>query len=245
MASSGNRKQAPRRRRKPATATRQGGVWPWVAALVVVGGGIAAYDNRAQWPAAAALFGPSKPAAVARAAPPRPIFRAPSAAMPARDGVSPITVGAIRPPVAIPVPGPGGKPPAAVPDAKLQATESVVGKGFGATFYYCGTSGLNNCVVDGNTFWYNRTKITLADIEAPATETAKCQNERDRGFAAKVRLRELLNAGKFDLAAWKNGASGQGGKAVLVVTRNGQSLGAMLVTQGLARPKEGRPVPWC
>ncbi|HBF29099.1 MAG TPA: nuclease [Rhizobium sp.] len=112
-------------------------------------------------------------------------------------------------------------------------------------FYYCGRSGLNNCVVDGDTFWLNKVKFRVADIDAPETEQAKCKSERDRGFAAKVRLRELLNAGRFEVETFGTRDVDQYGRKLRVVTRNGRSLGGMLVEEGLARPWTGHRMPWC
>ena len=67
------------------------------------------------------------------------------------------------------------------------------------TFYFC-TETLENCVVDGGTFWYGRRKIQIADIQPPRIKQAKCDNERKLGSLAKKRLWEILNAGEVQLA---------------------------------------------
>jgi endonuclease YncB( thermonuclease family) len=137
-----------------------------------------------------------------------------------------------------------------VPDTKpaavaAAANPALTGEDFKGRFYYCGTSGLDNCVVDGDTFWFSKTRITLADIAAPATDKAACQQERDRGFAAKVRLRDLLNAGKFDIAVLKGQPLPAGSAVMRVVTRDGRSLGSILVSEGLAKPRLAPNQSWC
>lgn len=230
MASSAATRRAPRKRRKSSPKQSAGSIWPWVGALVLVAGGIAAYDNRGQLPKLVANYLPkaaSRPEPQARPSPPRAssaVGRSEAPKPPAPIGSS-----AARQPV---------------PNAHLEE-DALVGRGFSGTFYFCGTSGLDNCVATGNTFWHRKTKIVLADIVAPETEKARCQNERDKGFAAIVRLRDLLNAGAFELAA-VDGQSGDAGRHNLrIVSRGGRSLGSILVSEGLARARAEKGQPWC
>ena len=55
------------------------------------------------------------------------------------------------------------------------------------TFYFC-TETLENCVVDGGTFWYGRRKIQISGIQAPKIKQAKCDNQLKLGSLAKKRL---------------------------------------------------------
>lgn len=242
-------------RKRSSTARKKslggGGLWPWVVALVLVAGAIAAYDNREKLPRMIAAYLPKtahsssgKPAenlpgggaATPRvkadakpAQPAKPVDRRDSGPVPP----APVGTAPGVSPVAVPVPG--GRPGDASSD----------GKGFTGKFYFCGTSGLDNCVVSGDSFWFRKGRIVLADVVAPATEDAKCQQERDKGFAAKVRLRDLLNAGSFEFSQLKGQNVPTTGPAMRVVTRNGRSLGATLVAEGLARPRFGPQQSWC
>jgi micrococcal nuclease len=101
------------------------------------------------------------------------------------------------------------------------------------------------CVVDGDTFWLNGTKIRVADIDAPEIGEPKCASEKALGEQAKLRLREMLNAGAFDLAAFGNRDEDKYARKLRVVMRGGQSLGNQLVIEGLARPWTGKREPWC
>lgn len=111
-------------------------------------------------------------------------------------------------------------------------------------FPICGRGG-PDCVIDGDTFQYRGDKIRIADIDAPETGGAKCASERALGDRAKHRLAELLSAGDFTLAGYGSRDRDQFGRALRVVYRDGRSIGAVLVSEGLARAWEGRRRSWC
>ncbi|NML73794.1 nuclease [Rhizobium sp. S-51] len=239
--------------RKRASSRRKGsaggGFGFWLLALVAVAVAIAIYDNRADLPRLIATYLPGPARHSAAEKPPTSASRAKTeaasntatkpaakpASKPAEGPTPPAEIGAeaVKAPATVPVPS--GRP----------GDPSADGKGFSATFYFCGTSGLDNCVVDGDSFWFRKGRIALADVVAPATEGAKCQQERDRGFAAKVRLRQLLNAGRFEFSELKGQNVPESGPPMRVVTRDGRSLGAMLVSEGLAQPRFGQQKSWC
>ena len=112
------------------------------------------------------------------------------------------------------------------------------------SFGYCHTGGGINCVVDGDTFWIDRTKVRIADIDAPETHPSRCAEEARLGSAATGRLQQLLNAGPFTLVPIDRDTDRYGRK-LRIVTRGGNSLGGMLVAEGLARPWIGHREPWC
>ncbi len=250
MAGTTQTKRAPRKRRKAAGRQSSGSLWPWLAALLIVAGGIAAYDNRGKLPPSVLAYLSGKERArssvsqtEASAKPVRkealPAMRAaPPAERPRQEAKR--TDGPIPP---TPVGGATVSPVSAKPAAAdIPRTETVLlGKGFSGKFYFCGTSGLDNCVASGDTFWYRKTRIALADIVAPETEKARCQQEREKGFAAKVRLRDLLNGGDLEFSTLK----GQDAAETRIVARNGRSLGSILVSEGLARPRMGKQESWC
>ncbi|MEE4154961.1 MAG: thermonuclease family protein, partial [Erythrobacter sp.] len=63
---------------------------------------------------------------------------------------------------------------------------------------------------------------------------------------ATRRLQELLNAGAFSLEAAPGAASrDRYGRALRIVTRDGESLGQMLVREGLAEEWGGARREWC
>ncbi|TWD54564.1 thermonuclease family protein [Allorhizobium terrae] len=262
----GGRKPSGSARRKPArrAASSSGGLWLWVGALVLVVGGVSAYDHRANLPGwvdktfgfggkeIAKLEGKktSEPAIPLSSVPTPAARRLDTAPLPPATTMTPTESMTPRERAQLPL------PPATtlVPEVSGQTVASIAPgnidrkidrKQVSARFYYCGTSGLNNCVVDGDTFWLNKEKIRVADIDAPETEQAKCKSERDRGFAAKVRLRELLNAGGFEVESFGTRDVDQYGRKLRVVTRDGRSLGGILVQEGLARPWTGHRMPWC
>ena len=113
-----------------------------------------------------------------------------------------------------------------------------------ATFTLCSDAPRITCVVDGDTFWLRGEKVRIADINAPETHAAGCPAEQALGQRATLRLVALLNAGPFELAV-QGRETDRYGRALRVVKRGGRSLGAQLVSEGLAEPWRGRRSDWC
>jgi micrococcal nuclease len=113
-----------------------------------------------------------------------------------------------------------------------------------ARFGLCHSGGGTNCVVDGDTFWFQGEKYRIADIDTPETHPARCAEEAALGEAATDRLQQWLNDGAFTLESAGRDADRYGRK-LRVPTRGGESVGTVLVDEGLARPWEGRRRPWC
>jgi endonuclease YncB( thermonuclease family) len=113
-----------------------------------------------------------------------------------------------------------------------------------AHFSQCFVGGGTNCVVDGDTFWAGGVKVRVSDIDAPETHPPHCPFEANLGYRATNRLQELLNDGAFQLEAGSRDEDVYGRK-LRVVTRNGESLGMKLVSEGLAREWTGSRKPWC
>ncbi|WVT77987.1 thermonuclease family protein (plasmid) [Sinorhizobium chiapasense] len=113
-----------------------------------------------------------------------------------------------------------------------------------ASFSICGDGRHINCVVDGDTFWFDGEKIRIADIDTPELSPPRCEAERLKGEAAKARLLALLNAGTFSLSTGVRDEDKYGRK-LRTVTRAGRSLGSTLVHEGLARSWDGERHGWC
>lgn len=125
-------------------------------------------------------------------------------------------------------------------DATATAEADSVARDFGA----CHSGGGTNCVVDGDTFWMDGEKIRIADIDAPETHPSRCAEEARLGTAATDRLQVLLNLGPVELAAADRDTDRYGRK-LRIVQRDGRSIGAVLVDEGLARRWGGSRQPWC
>ena len=57
-------------------------------------------------------------------------------------------------------------------------------------------------------------------------------------------MHQLLNAGAFELQPYERDED-QYGRKLRIVTRDGRSLGQILVAEGLARTWDGARHPWC
>lgn len=112
-------------------------------------------------------------------------------------------------------------------------------------FTLCHTGGGTNCVVDGDTIWMDGTKIRVADIDAPETHPARCPYEADLGEKATLRLQALLNSGPVTAVSIFGRDEDKYGRKLRVIKLKGQSVGTILVSDGLARPWEGHRRPWC
>lgn len=100
------------------------------------------------------------------------------------------------------------------------------------------------CVVDGDTFWLDGTKIRIADINTPEVSQPACAAEAALGRQATNRMRELLSAGPFQLQSIDRDEDVYGRK-LRIVERGGQSLGDVLVAEGLAHSWRGHKESWC
>ncbi|WP_395330322.1 thermonuclease family protein [Novosphingobium sp. BL-8H] len=113
-------------------------------------------------------------------------------------------------------------------------------------FAHCSGRKRHTCIVDGDTFWYQGKKIRIADINTPETSEPDCPAEAALGARATVRMTELLNEGRFSLEPWTDGRdTDRYGRELRVVTRGGQSLGEVLVAEGLAERWKGYRRNWC
>lgn len=135
-------------------------------------------------------------------------------------------------------------PPSSASSAMAPASQATFAK-----FQLCprGQRG-GDCVIDGDTIRYNGETIRLADINAPETSSPQCPAEAALGQRATLRLIELLNAGPITVAPNNDGSgrdADQFGRKLRVIERDGWSLGAVLVSEGLAETWSGRRRNWC
>lgn len=98
------------------------------------------------------------------------------------------------------------------------------------------------CVVDGDTLWYQGTKIRLIGIDAPEVE-GRCRAERALANQATVYLTALLNTGHLRIAY--DGQGRYGRNLARLWVQHGE-VGPAMIAAGLAEPfGTGRPAPWC
>lgn len=109
----------------------------------------------------------------------------------------------------------------------------------------CGPGVRQTCVVDGDTIWLRGEKIRVADIDTPEVSEPRCDYEYQLGMRATYRLQDILNEGPFSVERVGSRDEDGYGRKLRVLTRNGQSIGDMLVAEGVARTWSGRREPWC
>jgi endonuclease YncB( thermonuclease family) len=128
---------------------------------------------------------------------------------------------------------------------KSSATQANTSTHRAISFAKCGSGPRINCVVDGDTFYLDGHSIRVADIDTPETYRSRCSYEANLGARATRRFTQLLNAGPFVVKPIPFRDEDRYGRKLRTVHRNNQSLGAILVSEGLARVWEGRRRSWC
>lgn len=113
-----------------------------------------------------------------------------------------------------------------------------------ARFTLCSGAG-GTCVIDGDTIRIEGQSVRIADIDTPEVQNYACSQEKALGDRATGRMLDLVNGGAFALTPWDGRDEDQYGRKLRVLSRDGQSLGMMLVAEGLARPWDGARRSWC
>lgn len=111
-------------------------------------------------------------------------------------------------------------------------------------FSTCGSGQRITCVVEGDTFRFRGEKIRIADIDTPELSPPGCKREREKGLTAKQRLLDILNSGPLSLKTTARDED-RFGRKLRIVYRDRQSVGDILVAEGLARKWQGSRRSWC
>jgi endonuclease YncB( thermonuclease family) len=127
------------------------------------------------------------------------------------------------------------------PTAAIAAPERT---GRPRPFQLCGKGERHNCIVDGDTIWLDGENIRIADIDTPEVFSPSCPAEHTKGVEATRRMMALLNAGTFELRGVGR-ETDRYGRTLRTIHRDGESLGARLVAEGLAEEWGGRRIAWC
>ena len=99
--------------------------------------------------------------------------------------------------------------------------------------------------IDGDTLAIGNERIRLVGYDTPETYRAKCSFEKALGDGATARLRALIGSGLIvDLTILPG--RDRYGRLLGRFAVGGDSVGRILVAEGLARPyKGGRRGGWC
>jgi len=126
------------------------------------------------------------------------------------------------------------------PVGPLGATEVVAAK-----FTACSGGTAPACVIDGDTFRLGDRTIRITGIDAPEIAKPLCPAEAEIGRRSAARLVELLNQGQFDMIAHRLQREDRHGRSLMVLRRNGDSIGSQLIDEGLAHRYTGFKISWC
>jgi endonuclease YncB( thermonuclease family) len=126
------------------------------------------------------------------------------------------------------------------PIGPLGATERV-----SATFTPCAPRSGSACVIDGDMFKLGDRTIRITGIDAPELMAPRCPAEAALARKAADRLLVLLNEGPFDMVAHRLHRQDRRGRDLMVIRRNGDSIGGQLRSEGLAHRYIGSKRSWC
>jgi micrococcal nuclease len=113
------------------------------------------------------------------------------------------------------------------------------------SFTPCGPGRGPACVIDGDTFKLGDRKIRITGIDAPELLAPQCSGEEVLARRSAERLLALLNQGEFEMVAHRFQQQDRHGRDLMVIRRDGQSIGATLIDEGLAHRYLGSKWSWC
>lgn len=114
-----------------------------------------------------------------------------------------------------------------------------------ARFMLCEALPHRTCVQSGDLIWLRGQAVRLSDIRTPDRYTGDCPAASTLGWNAAMRLRDLLNQGPFELIEETSHDGGYVDEVLRIAERDGQSIGRMLLAEGLARPWSDEEPDWC
>lgn len=111
-----------------------------------------------------------------------------------------------------------------------------------AQFGQCYNSGVDECVLDGDTIYVGGQRVDVAGIVAPAIQGAKCSDERTRGIESALKLADLLNSGKVTLGDTVRDSDGTLRRRVAV---DGKDVAAAMIDAGVTQDRGSGQPDWC
>jgi len=126
------------------------------------------------------------------------------------------------------------------PFGPLAAREVVA-----ATFTQCGPGAGVACVIDGDTVKLGDRTIRIIGIDAPELAAPRCPQEAALARRSADRLLALLNQAPFEMVAHRLQRMDRHGRDLMVLERNGSSIGGQLIDEGLAQRYFGARRSWC
>ena len=135
----------------------------------------------------------------------------------------------------------GGAPNAKVVRPEKEVLVASLLRAAPVEFEMCGPGKRLNCVVDGDTFWFDGEKIRIETIDAPEI-LGRCNREKKLAVQATQRLAQILSRNSFTIE--RSGVDLHGRTLASISSSSGEA-GAILVREGLARPWRGHKEVWC
>ncbi|MFL6750221.1 MAG: thermonuclease family protein [Sphingomicrobium sp.] len=114
-----------------------------------------------------------------------------------------------------------------------------------SNFTLCGPESGPACVIDGDSFKLGDRTIRIMGIDAPQLSSPKCPAEAALARRSADRLITLLNEGQFEMIAHRLQTQDRYGRNLMMLRRNGRSIGHQLIDEDLAHRYTGFKFSWC
>ncbi|MDI1297041.1 MAG: nuclease [bacterium] len=127
------------------------------------------------------------------------------------------------------LPAPGSQPAA---DGPMTISDS---------FSACDDPAGQACVLSPDSYAYHGRRYHLADISTPSPTNPLCPAEAARADKARAALVSMMNGGSFEARADPADAD----PSARILTRDGVSLGSLMILKDYAKPWSAKPIDWC
>lgn len=109
------------------------------------------------------------------------------------------------------------------------------------SFAVCDSPSDRPCVLSPASYAYRGRIYHLSDIAVPSLTAPHCPAEADRARAARIALARLMNGGSFNAHPDATDPD----RSARILSRDGVSLGGLMILKGHARPWSAKPIDWC
>jgi endonuclease YncB( thermonuclease family) len=109
----------------------------------------------------------------------------------------------------------------------------------------CGRGQRVTCVIDGDTFWLDGVKYRTSGYDTPEPYSNICGGQFEQQLAARAIARFIALWNTTEITIRRTGSVDRYDRNLVQVYSNGQDIGEILITEGLARHWPVGHEFWC
>lgn len=108
-------------------------------------------------------------------------------------------------------------------------------------FALCDDSKGDACVLSADSYAWRGDRYHLSDISVPSQAQPRCPQEATRAQSGRAALARMMNGGAFEARP----DSADADRSARILTRDGVSIGQLMILKGHAQPWSRTPIDWC